>query len=502
MSQYQRASTIPLLNDTYLIGLIMAPVIIFLAGTIALTALAWSGPDDVDFYRKKARLAAERLDWQSSIFAMETLMTIEPSNRSLQWDLAMAYKKSGATDLFDLSRTEMAPLDRPGFGPAHRFTAGQILEKLEQAPPADPSVQESMLKQSITHLRHSLVDQPGHAEGAERLADLLLALEDYSGAAQVMNTVPVASMTSSMKIRMAWATNRENPNKGLETVNSLASALESTATKADALDTVRRAHADSCELRGNIPASASIWIQLFEASRAEFRKTEARRHLARLHTRRADEFFNRVPRDYSGMAEAIFLGLSINPAEPSLLERLVKLANLSEIPLESPDDSGIRAKAQIRLNEMLAQGVAPSLLHLLLGVEYHKARRQDMARLHFELSHRADPLSMDIANNLAWYMAHTTPRDPEKALILINAALLRLPEKANYLETRGQILALLGRHTEAITDLEKATRLMGSTRAIHTTLADCYTRLGETELAKRHQSLANQKNIRPKTPVQ
>ena len=167
MSQYQRASTIPLLNDTYLIGLIMAPVIIFLAGTIALTALAWSGPDDVEFYRKKARLAAERLDWQSSIFAMETLITIEPSNRSLQWDLAMTYKKSGATNLFDLSRTEMAPLDRPGFGPAHRFTAGQILEKLEQAPPADPSVQESMLKQSITHLRHSLVDQPGHAEGAE-----------------------------------------------------------------------------------------------------------------------------------------------------------------------------------------------------------------------------------------------------------------------------------------------------------------------------------------------
>ena len=76
MSQYQRASTIPLLNDTYLIGLIMAPVIIFLAGMIALTALAWSGPDDVEFYRKKARLAAERLDWQSSIFAMETLMTI------------------------------------------------------------------------------------------------------------------------------------------------------------------------------------------------------------------------------------------------------------------------------------------------------------------------------------------------------------------------------------------------------------------------------------------
>ena len=29
MSQYQRASTIPLLNDTNLIGLIMAPVIIF-----------------------------------------------------------------------------------------------------------------------------------------------------------------------------------------------------------------------------------------------------------------------------------------------------------------------------------------------------------------------------------------------------------------------------------------------------------------------------------------
>lgn len=502
MSQYQRAPNISLLNDTNLIAIVMAPVIVFLAAALTLTILIWSSPEDVDFYRKKARLAAERSDWQASTFALETLVAIEPSNRSLQWDLAMAYKKSGATDLFAVLLTELAPSDRPGFGPAQRFKAGQLLETLEHAPPFETIDQDLMLKQVMAHLRQSLIDQPGHAESAERLADLLLALEDYSGALQILTTVPTASMTPSMKMRMAWAANRENPANNMETVNSLASTLESAATKADAQDTVRRAHGNSCELRGNTAASASIWIQLFQASRAEFRKTEALRQLARLHTRRADEFFNRVPRDYSGMAEAILKGLAINPTEPSLLERLVKLANPSESPLDSSDDQAIRAKAQMRLNELLVQGTAPSLLHLLLGVEYHKARRQDMARLHFELSHRADPRSMDIANNLAWYMAHTTPRDPEKALILINAALLRLPDQANYLETRGQILALLGHHTEAITDLEKATRLMGSSQAIHTTLANCYTRLGEMELAKRHQSLANQKNIRLKTPVQ
>lgn len=492
MRQNHHPAPSPFDVDTQLLGMAIVLVLVCLAGMIALAGLAWSGPKDADFYRKKATDAAARSNWKDSIFALETLVAVEPNNRSHQWDLAMAYKKSGVTSSFQSICAELAPPDRPGFGPAQRFTAQQILERLERSPPENQADQNNLLWQVIAHLRHSLADQPSHPEGVERLVDLLLALEDYSGAQQIMKTLPEATTTPSVKARMAWV-NREDPNAmSLEKVHILASTLESAAAKAHAQDSVRRAHADACEIRGNIAASASIWIQLFNSSKAEFRKTEARRHLASLHTRRADEFFNRLPRDYGGMADAVYRGLAINPSDSALLERLVKLANPAERRLDAPEDMETRAKAQARLAGLLAKGTAPSLLHMLLGMEYHKTSRQDMARLHFELSYRTDPRSMEIANNLAWYLAHTHPRDPERALILANAAVQRQPDRANYLETRGQILALMGQYKEAVTDLETAARAMGSTRAIHSTLAECYARLGETVLATRHLALAKQ----------
>jgi tetratricopeptide (TPR) repeat protein len=125
-------------------------------------------------------------------------------------------------------------------------------------------------------------------------------------------------------------------------------------------------------------------------------------------------------------------------------------------------------------------------------VEYHVARREAQARLHFDLAHRANPKDAGLANNLAWYLANTNPRDPERALVLVNDALTRQPGNASFLETRGQIHAQMGQDRSAIADLEVALGALGSRRAIHNTLAACYEKQGESELAKKHKALAQE----------
>jgi hypothetical protein len=50
----------------------------------------------------------------------------------------------------------------------------------------------------------------------------------------------------------------------------------------------------------------------------------------------------------------------------------------------------------------------------------------------------------------------------------------------------------MGQDRPAIADLEVALGALGSRRAIHNTLAACYEKQGELELAKKHKALAQE----------
>ncbi|MEM0927559.1 MAG: hypothetical protein AAGJ83_16050 [Planctomycetota bacterium] len=57
------------------------------------------------------------------------------------------------------------------------------------------------------------------------------------------------------------------------------------------------------------------------------------------------------------------------------------------------------------------------------------------------------------ANNLAWNLSRD-PNDLPRALQLAETALRTNPDRLEFLATRGRILELMGRHAEAIRDLE------------------------------------------------
>ena len=59
---------------------------------------------------------------------------------------------------------------------------------------------------------------------------------------------------------------------------------------------------------------------------------------------------------------------------------------------------------------------------------------------------------------------------------------------AYFFETRGQILTRLGKHLEAIPDLERALAEESLANAAHESLAVCFEALGQQDLAEEHRA--------------
>lgn len=118
------------------------------------------------------------------------------------------------------------------------------------------------------------------------------------------------------------------------------------------------------------------------------------------------------------------------------------------------------------------------------------------ARDYLENAMKLDPNNDVAANNLANLLYKIEPVNLERALKFAEEVVGRNPNNFVYLETRGQILARLGRNIEAIDDLSRCLVSYPNIPEIHETLAACYRKTGETSLAKAHQSRFEELNSR------
>ena len=97
-----------------------------------------------------------------------------------------------------------------------------------------------------------------------------------------------------------------------------------------------------------------------------------------------------------------------------------------------------------------------------------------------------------VLNNLAWILATQAKPDFEHALPLAQSA-KKLGSDPEISATLGMILFRLGRHQEAVKELEIATAAFPDRATIHEELADCYEKLGDPALAQQHRKLAEKK---------
>jgi predicted Zn-dependent protease len=100
------------------------------------------------------------------------------------------------------------------------------------------------------------------------------------------------------------------------------------------------------------------------------------------------------------------------------------------------------------------------------------------------------PESPEIANNLAWVLAHRNPPDFPRAIELIDAAIEAHPDSLVLRDTRGRILAKSGRWKEALDELVPCMPVMKDKADYHDVLAEVYEHLGFSDRAEEHQQWA------------
>ena len=146
--------------------------------------------------------------------------------------------------------------------------------------------------------------------------------------------------------------------------------------------------------------------------------------------------------------------------------------------------------ARAYLHSFQVSDAPPAMLYAALGSDAWNRGEAGKARECLSKAHQLDPEVPDVVNNLAWVLATSNPKDLPRALELINQAIAQSPKNASYRDTRGCILAEMGRWKDALLDLETALAAFPKKQDIHVRLAEVYRQLGMKTMAEEHHRLA------------
>jgi len=176
-------------------------------------------------------------------------------------------------------------------------------------------------------------------------------------------------------------------------------------------------------------------------------------------------------------------GLMHHPTNIYLLSQLLTFAELK-------GEDGDKAKEIMQ--KLLVEGNSAPIIHFLLGQKAYKDGRETEAQYHWEKAFKLDPNFAVVANNLAWILSHQKEPDYERALKIINDTIQKVPGVDNFYGTRGEILNRMGKHKEALPDLERGIRVSPNDSGLQEGLAICHRSLGNIQMAEIHQKKADE----------
>jgi tetratricopeptide (TPR) repeat protein len=439
------------------------------AGAVYLMSQVWITPASalVTSYRQEAAQRFQAKDLEGALVCCERLVMLDPGRPDSAYDLAVKLAALGHKERSAVLLADLAPGERQGYAPAHVGRAQALLAGANPPPQA--------LRDAEAHLLRALQRQPDNAAAHALLGRLYAATGQLNRAEghliQGLKILPELRLTLA---RLYATQGKAGPSR-----------VEAKL----ALDYFRRlaeADVDNAAARTQWAAAAVILedyagaAEILRWGLALPRADVYRGALAELYAVWSDA----AGKDAGGGDDRLALleqGLGFDPENPRLLQRLFVLTRLN-------GDEAEQARAALRRS--LARGKAAATVHMLLGADAAARGQTEEARRHCEQAYKLAPHLTGAANNLAWMLAHADPPDLPQALTLVNGVLEREPRNASFLDTRGHVLAKMGRYQEALADLETVLRERPDNAELHRILAECYRHLGQPELAAEHQRLA------------
>lgn len=150
-----------------------------------------------------------------------------------------------------------------------------------------------------------------------------------------------------------------------------------------------------------------------------------------------------------------------------------------------PDRTSEEAREWV-ISMMRSESIDPVVLGRL-AMAAHASSQWPLAIECYEKLTKIDPENWIAMNNLAGIYYKVPPYQYEKALTLIDKVLSNTPDNPSFLETRGQILARVGRIEEARKILEESLAIFPDEWNLHNTLSQIYDYEGKTTLAAIHR---------------
>lgn len=422
-------------------------------------------------YHQRLEIAAEHEDWPLVELYSRKLSILEPHEKKHRYHLALAADGQGAKSRAIHLMESIAPRDRRGFGLAHWWLARHWATLAEGNSPEGLAAQN-------WHLSQFLRSHSEHVEARTSLARTEAGLGNHDVA--IRHLQRVVKQKPELHLVIARLSGHIGDTEGvMQHAQHAVTAFEERLSRNTADLDARLRLADALSLMKR-PMEAA---QVLEEGLRRHDSTELRAGLARLCLHSADVLASQSTNSETLQRRLSLIerALILQPGHEEALKRLAKIVVETDPP---------HSRAAEILQECLASGTAPAVVHMVLGA--HALGRDDTetATLHFEAAHKLQPEFPACMNNLAWSLANSQPPQLLRASQLSENAVRLAPGRPEFHETRGQILLMQGRYREALPDLERGLRSNGDISVTHASLADVYDALGQRELAEKHRKKA------------
>jgi len=406
----------------------------------------------------EARIVARRLAQHPSHSLKATLIE------------AKALRGLGKANEASRLLARIAPVEQPGYAPAHVAQAAGLLTQEKPDPEA-----------ALHHIDHALSADPTNQDALELAARFAAGQKNWKAVLKYLNRLPLDERADLMLMK---ATALQLSGMSDESIQCARSAevrlrdMQSGVTSGS--DRIRYSIAVSLSLQRRFE-QAIQW--LITATRGELNK-EDRQVIGGIYLSWSRHLKDQPAVDKLKVLALLEKGIQISPESQDII--MAFLTDCEELTV-TPEER--RHLVESVLGD---GGTATSFLHYYLGVQDWKLGLRDSARAHFELACSLNPGFKIISNNLAMAIAASSdrPDDLDKALTMMDDLVKQEPDNAHFLDTRAHVLARLGRIKDAISDFERALPQAPAKASTHAKLADLYQQIGMSEIASEHRTAA------------
>jgi len=421
-------------------------------------------------YLGHARHAFKERDYATALLCYERLAPRAESRPDILYGLGQAAFAMGRVDQALALMQHLAPRDEKGYGEAHLWWGWHLLMSQPRAGDAERTLAERHL---LRALEGDLKDR-GRAHSL--LGEIYLAKGNLEQAE--IHLGKVIQQRPQLRLRLALLhAQRGNKDRARSEALLVVNHFRPRAQADVNNHFARLAWADATTFLEDYPAAVAILQEGLNGSNPGlYRETLARVYIAWHDAQLRDS------KSEPGLRlNLLEKGLAQDAKNTELLNRLLAATQLS---------SGESDRARDMLHELVARGEGSAAVHFALAADAWRRGHKDQARVHVERAFQIAPHLPIVANNLAWTLAHQPEPDLSRALELSEAAIKQEPNNKNFRDTRGRILAKLGRWQEALPDLEASLVDRKDEAELHLLLAEAYEKIGVPAIAAAHRRLA------------